>query len=84
MLDSLRPQIEAQLKQWGSCMPEVGNMVPGEKLSEITVMIRSKFRAYAQAVVDKLVENVRIFHKLEYHLVYELHNIQDYSSECIL
>ncbi|KAG6397519.1 hypothetical protein SASPL_143688 [Salvia splendens] len=59
MLDSLRPQIEAQLKQWGSCMPEVGNMVPGEKLSEITVMIRSKFRAYAQAVVDKLVENVR-------------------------
>lgn len=60
MLDSLRPQIEAQLKKWGSCMPETGNMVPGEKLSEITVMIRSKFRSYAQAVVDKLVENVRI------------------------
>ncbi|KAL1569676.1 hypothetical protein AAHA92_01126 [Salvia divinorum] len=60
MLDSLRPQIEAQLKQWGSCMPEVGNMVPGEKLSEITVMIRSKFRAYAQAVVDKLIENTKL------------------------
>ncbi|XP_047971704.1 uncharacterized protein LOC125214638 isoform X2 [Salvia hispanica] len=60
MLDSLRPQIEAQLKQWGSCMPEVGNMIPGEKLSEITVMIRSKFRAYAQAVVDKLVENTKL------------------------
>lgn len=65
MLDSLRPQIEAQLKQWGSRMPETGNMVPGEKLSEITVMIRSKFRAYAQAVVDKLVENVSIFEKFE-------------------
>lgn len=61
MLDLLRPQMESQLKQWGSCMPESGNMVPGEKLSEITVMIRSKFRAYAQAVVDKLVENVSIF-----------------------
>ncbi|KAH6784477.1 pesticidal crystal cry8Ba protein [Perilla frutescens var. hirtella] len=60
MLDSLRPQIESQLKQWGSCMPESGNMVPGEKLSEITVMIRSKFRAYAQAVVDKLVDNTKL------------------------
>lgn len=60
MLDLLRPQIESQLKQWGSCMPQNGNMVAGEKLSEITVMIRSKFRAYAQSVVEKLVENVTI------------------------
>lgn len=65
MLDSLRPQIEAKLKQWSSCMPETGNMVPDEKLSEITMMISSKFRAYMQAVVDKLVENVSIFDKFE-------------------
>ncbi|GFP83698.1 hypothetical protein PHJA_000513300 [Phtheirospermum japonicum] len=60
LLDILRPQIETQLKLWGSCMPESGNMVPGERLSEITVMIRSKFRAYVQAVIDKLVENTKL------------------------
>ncbi|KAL3630223.1 hypothetical protein CASFOL_023207 [Castilleja foliolosa] len=60
MLDILRPQIESQLKSWGSCMPESGNMVLGERLSEITVMIRSKFRAYVQAVIDKLVENTKL------------------------
>ncbi|KAK6150355.1 hypothetical protein DH2020_015287 [Rehmannia glutinosa] len=60
MLEILRPQIESQLKMWGSCMPESGNMVPGERLSEITVMIRSKFRAYVQAVIDKLVENSKL------------------------
>ncbi|KAL6526394.1 hypothetical protein OROHE_015403 [Orobanche hederae] len=60
MLDTLRPQIEAQLKLWGSCIPESGNMVPGECLSEVTVMIRSKFRAYVQAVVEKLVENTKL------------------------
>lgn len=58
MLDILRPQIEAQVKAWGSCIPENGNTAPGDCLSEVTVMIRSKFRAYVQAVVDKLIENV--------------------------
>lgn len=58
LLDVLRPQIEAQVKSWGSCIPESGNMAPGDCLSEVTVMIRSKFRAYVQAVVEKLVENV--------------------------
>ncbi|KAL8472205.1 hypothetical protein ACS0TY_029429 [Phlomoides rotata] len=60
MLDVLRPQIESQLKSWGSCMPESGNVAPGEKLSEVTVMIRSKFRAYMQSVIDKLVENTKL------------------------
>ncbi|KAL3630486.1 hypothetical protein CASFOL_023470 [Castilleja foliolosa] len=60
MLDTLRPSIEAQLKLWGSCIPESGNMVPGECLSEVTVMIRTKFRAYVQAVIDKLVENTKL------------------------
>lgn len=32
-----------------------------ESLIEITVIIKSKFRAYAQAVTDKLLENVRIY-----------------------
>ncbi|KAI3761739.1 hypothetical protein L1987_52160 [Smallanthus sonchifolius] len=61
MLDVLRPKIEVQLKSWGSCcIPEEGNTAPGERLSEVTVMLRSKFRNYLQAVVDKLVENTRL------------------------
>ncbi|KZV53773.1 hypothetical protein F511_00039 [Dorcoceras hygrometricum] len=60
MLDVLRPQIEAQLKMWVSCIPESGNMVAGESLSEVTVMIRSKFRNYVQSVTDKLIENTKL------------------------
>ncbi|KAK6150353.1 hypothetical protein DH2020_015285 [Rehmannia glutinosa] len=70
MLEILRPQIESQLKMWGSCMPESGNMVPGERLSEITVMIRSKFRAYVQAVIDKLVENVSMLEVMDFALAH--------------
>ncbi|KAI3751766.1 hypothetical protein L2E82_22857 [Cichorium intybus] len=61
MLDVLRPKIEAQLKSWSSCcIPAEGNTAPGERLSEVTVMLRSKFRNYLQAVVEKLVENTRL------------------------
>lgn len=60
MLDILRPKIEAQFKSWGSCIPDGGNAVPGERLSEVTVMLRAKFRNYMQAVVEKLAENVSI------------------------
>ncbi|CAI9116173.1 OLC1v1017257C1 [Oldenlandia corymbosa var. corymbosa] len=60
MLDILRPKIEHQLKSWGSCIPDGGNTAPGERLSEVTVMLRSKFRNYLQAVVEKLVENSKL------------------------
>ncbi|KAF5185958.1 pesticidal crystal cry8Ba protein [Thalictrum thalictroides] len=60
MLDVLRPRIENQLKSWGSCIPNGGSAVPGERLSEITVMLRTKFRNYLQAVVEKLAENSRL------------------------
>lgn len=64
MLDVLRPKVEHQLKSWGSCIPDGGNTAPGERLSEVTVMLRSKFRTYLQAVVEKLAENVSIFYIL--------------------
>ncbi|KAF3446002.1 hypothetical protein FNV43_RR11180 [Rhamnella rubrinervis] len=60
MLDVLRPKIEAQFKSWGSCIPDCGNAVPGERLSEVTVMLRAKFRNYLQAVVEKLAENSKL------------------------
>ncbi|KAG9137431.1 hypothetical protein Leryth_020632 [Lithospermum erythrorhizon] len=60
MLDILRPKIEHPLKSLGSCIPGSGNTAPGEHLSEVTVMLRSKFRNYIQAVVDKLAENTKL------------------------
>ena len=63
MLDILRPQMEAQFKSWGTCIPDGGNAAPGDRLSEVTVMLRAKFRNYLQAVVEKLAENVGIMPK---------------------
>ncbi|KFK34615.1 hypothetical protein AALP_AA5G168700 [Arabis alpina] len=57
MLDVLRPNIEAKFKAWSSCIPDGGNAAPGDRLSEVTVMLRAKFRNCLQAVVEKLVEN---------------------------
>ncbi|XP_044475499.1 uncharacterized protein LOC123203264 isoform X2 [Mangifera indica] len=60
MLDVLRPKIEVQFKSWGSCVPDGGNAAPGERLSEVTVMLRTKFRTYLQAVDEKLAENTKL------------------------
>ncbi|KAM3360547.1 putative protein isoform X1 [Capsicum galapagoense] len=60
MLDVLRPQIELQFKSWDSCLPDGGHVAPGERISEITVMLRTKFRGYMQAIMDKLAENTRL------------------------
>ena len=61
MLDVLRYNIEAQFKAWSSsCIPDGGNVAPGDRLSEVTVMLRAKFRSYLQAVVEKLVQNVSL------------------------
>ncbi|KAF2291614.1 hypothetical protein GH714_026178 [Hevea brasiliensis] len=53
-------EIEIQFKSWGSCIPDGGNTAPGERLSEVTVMLRAKFRGYLQAVVEKLAENTKL------------------------
>ncbi|KAI4307474.1 hypothetical protein L6164_030656 [Bauhinia variegata] len=60
MLDVLRPRVESQFKSWGSCLPNAGNTAPGERLSEVTVMLRAKFRNYVQAIVEKLLENTKL------------------------
>ncbi|XP_022889843.1 uncharacterized protein LOC111405269 isoform X1 [Olea europaea var. sylvestris] len=60
MVEVLCPKIEHKLKARGSCIPDRSHAPPGDRLSEITVMLRSKFRNYLQAVVEKLVENTRL------------------------
>ncbi|KAK9136123.1 hypothetical protein Syun_015453 [Stephania yunnanensis] len=60
VIDVLRPRLESQLKSWGSCIPNGGSAGPGECLGEVAVMLRTKYRNYMQAVVDKLAENTRM------------------------
>ncbi|KAG8072473.1 hypothetical protein GUJ93_ZPchr0006g44245 [Zizania palustris] len=61
LLDVLRPRIESHLKSWSSCLPSGGTTAAiGERLSEVTVTLRAKFRNYMQAVVEKLSENTRM------------------------
>ncbi|GMJ04019.1 hypothetical protein like AT4G24610 [Hibiscus trionum] len=60
MLSVLHPEIESQLKLWCPCTPPGGNSIPGDRISEITVMLRADFRNHIQALVEKLAENTRI------------------------
>ncbi|KDP29750.1 hypothetical protein JCGZ_18685 [Jatropha curcas] len=60
MLDVLWPKIEIQMKSWVSCSPDGVDTVTGECLSEVTVLLRSKFRSYLQAIVEKLVDNTKM------------------------
>lgn len=61
MLDVLQPEIESRFKShsFGSLKSE--NAVPGELLTEVTVMLRTKFRNYVQAAAEKLAANVSLF-----------------------
>ncbi|XWS45008.1 hypothetical protein CRYUN_Cryun15aG0098800 [Craigia yunnanensis] len=56
----LHSKIESQFKSWCSCTRPGGTAIPGERLSEITVMLRADFRNYIQAIVEKLAENTRV------------------------
>lgn len=58
VLDILRPSIENRFKSWNSYIPDGESRVLGERLSEVTVLLRAKFRSYTQALVEKLAENV--------------------------
>lgn len=71
VLDILRPSIENRFKYWNSYIPDGENRVLGERLSEVTVLLRAKFRSYMQALVEKLAENVCTV-KLDFVLVFVL------------
>lgn len=58
MIDVLRPKIEMRLKSWHSCIPDGGSVGAEDRLGEVNVTLRAKFRNYLQAVVEKLAENV--------------------------
>ncbi|KAI3947628.1 hypothetical protein MKX01_034293 [Papaver californicum] len=56
MIDMLRPGIETQLKLWSSSIPSGGSMVPGERLSEITVQNVTKLKKILQEFKETVIE----------------------------
>ncbi|XP_010482077.1 PREDICTED: uncharacterized protein LOC104760812 [Camelina sativa] len=61
ILDVLHHRIEDILRQWASCLPvmEDKKLLFGEQMNVITVLLRTKYRNYMQAAVDKLVSNTQ-------------------------
>ncbi|KAG9448831.1 hypothetical protein H6P81_008796 [Aristolochia fimbriata] len=61
ILDVLHCRVEDTLRPWASCLPIIGDQKTlfGEQLNEITVMLRTKYKNYTQATVEKLVSNTQ-------------------------
>ncbi|KAJ7547018.1 hypothetical protein O6H91_08G065300 [Diphasiastrum complanatum] len=61
LLDTLRPKMETQMKLWVACLPvdgsAPGRAVFGERLNEVTVALRAKYKSFLQAIVEKLADN---------------------------
>ncbi|XP_077222577.1 portal protein isoform X2 [Tasmannia lanceolata] len=59
ILDILHVRVEDVLKSWASYLPVIGDRksVFGEQLNGITVMLRTKYKNYMQATVEKLISN---------------------------
>ncbi|KAJ4980949.1 hypothetical protein NE237_031786 [Protea cynaroides] len=61
ILDVLHCRVEDILKSWASCLPTIGDKksIFGEQLNGITVMLRTKYKNYMQATVEKLIINTQ-------------------------
>lgn len=60
ILDVLHCKVEDKLKIWASYLLVGGDKKSnfGEQMNEITVLLRTKYKNYTQAIVVKLVANV--------------------------
>ncbi|KAL0736173.1 hypothetical protein Bca4012_012383 [Brassica carinata] len=73
VLDKLRTSTEAQFEEWNSYLSDKKKRVLGEQLSQVTVLFKSKFRSYTQALVEKLVENVGMQRHMKMkHIIHDL------------
>ena len=63
ILDVLHCRVEDILKTWASVLPLVGDKksVSGEQMNAVTVLLRTKYKNYLQAIVGKLISNVSYF-----------------------
>ncbi|CAN0927267.1 hypothetical protein LINGRAHAP2_LOCUS35800 [Linum grandiflorum] len=61
ILDVLHCRVEEILRSWASCLPVVGDKRSsfGEQMNGITVLLKTKYKNYLQATVEKLVNNLQ-------------------------
>ncbi|XP_057954737.1 uncharacterized protein LOC131148823 isoform X2 [Malania oleifera] len=62
ILDVLHCRVEEILKSWASYMPATGDRKSlfGEQMNGVTVLLRTKYKNYAQATVGKLISNMQV------------------------
>ncbi|XP_041994463.1 uncharacterized protein LOC121744855 isoform X2 [Salvia splendens] len=62
ILDVLHCRIEDKLKSWASYLPANGDSKTsfGEQMNTITVLLRTKYKNYIQAIVVKLAGNMQV------------------------
>lgn len=60
ILDVLHCRVEEILKSWAACLPIMGDKKSlfGEQMNGITVLLRTKYKNYLQAIVGKFISNV--------------------------
>ncbi|GAB4859291.1 hypothetical protein Ancab_010753 [Ancistrocladus abbreviatus] len=60
ILEVLHCRVEDILKSWASCLPITGDRKSsfGEQMNGITVLLRTKYKNYMQAIVAKLYSNM--------------------------
>ncbi|TKY57527.1 hypothetical protein E2542_SST21978 [Spatholobus suberectus] len=61
ILDVLHCRVEDILNSWASCLPVMGDKKTlfGEQMNGITVLLRTKYKTYLQAIIGNLVNNMQ-------------------------
>ncbi|XP_009122050.1 uncharacterized protein LOC103846803 isoform X1 [Brassica rapa] len=79
VLDKLRSSIEERFEEWNSYLSDKKKRVLGEKLREVTVLLKAKLRSYTQALVEKLVENMSLQHHMK--MKHVIHDLKETTTE---
>ncbi|XP_056699511.1 uncharacterized protein [Spinacia oleracea] len=60
IVEVLHSQVEDILKSWASCLPAIGGekLSFGEQMNGVSVLLKTKYKNYMQALVAKLYSNV--------------------------
>ncbi|KAG2390645.1 hypothetical protein LR48_Vigan07g007500 [Vigna angularis] len=61
ILDVLHCRVEDILNSWASCLPVMGDKKTlfGEQMNGITVLLRTKYKTYLQAIIGNVVNNMQ-------------------------
>ncbi|CAA3027510.1 Hypothetical predicted protein [Olea europaea subsp. europaea] len=80
ILDVLHCRVEDKLKSWNSYLPVNGDHMPvngdhkstfGEQMNAVTVLLRTKYKNYIQAIVVKLASNMQANRSTRLHRILE-------------